>query len=78
MNKHRRRWLWQAPLGLALVGFGASLVSEAGNWKAQGAETAEWVLLGVLALVLLNGGLSVFGNSILERVRYERYRERDV
>ncbi len=71
-NKYYRRWLIQAPVGLVLVGFGACLVADAALTKYGGANTLNWVLYGALALVVLNSGLSIFGDAILQRVRYER------
>lgn len=70
-TKHYRRWLIQAPTGLVLIGFGASLVAEAAMCKYSGAATWSWVLYGTVALVVLNSGLCLFGDSILHRMRYE-------
>ena len=64
-NKHYRKWMIQAPLGLVILGFGVCLVAESAMLKASGASWMEWVPAGTIALC-------VFGNSILERVRYER------
>ncbi len=74
MNKHYRNWLIQAPLGLVLVGFGACLIAESAMLKASGVAWPQWVLAGTVALSVFNAGLSIFGNSILERMRYERSR----
>lgn len=70
-KRHYRRWLIQAPAGLVLVGFGASLVAEAAMTKYSGASTWSWVAYGTIALIVLNSGLCLFGDSILHRVRYE-------
>ncbi|HKK75795.1 MAG TPA: hypothetical protein VJ953_12030 [Saprospiraceae bacterium] len=70
-KRHYRRWLIQAPTGLVLIGFGASLVAEAAMTKYSGASTWNWVAYGTIALIVLNSGLSLFGDSILHRVRYE-------
>lgn len=72
MSKHYRNWLIQAPLGLVLIGFGACLIAESAMLKASGAAWTQWVLAGTVSLSVFNAGLSIFGNSILERVRYER------
>ena len=69
---HFRRWLIQAPIGLVLIGMGLCFTIEAGFWKHQGASTWEWVLAGTGALIVLNSGISLFGDAILHRVRYER------
>lgn len=71
-NKHYRRWLIQAPLGLICVGFGACLIAEAAVLKYSGAETWKWVVAGTVALSVFNAGLCLFGDSILHRIRYER------
>lgn len=76
MNKYYRRWLLQAPLGLVLIGFGACLIAEAAMAKYSGAATLNWVGYGTIALVVFNSGLSVFGDAILQRVRYERELEK--
>ncbi len=72
MNKHYRNWLIQAPSGLVLIGFGACLIAESAMLKASNAAWTQWVPAGTLALVVFNSGVSIFGNAILERVRYER------
>jgi hypothetical protein len=69
MDKNYKQWLIQAPVGLALVGFGACLIAEAAMVKFSG---GFWFWYGTLALVVFNSGLCVFGNSILHRVRYEQ------
>lgn len=71
-NKHYRRWLLQAPLGLVILGFGACLIAEAAMLKYGGAPAWQWVAGGTVALVVFNSGLCIFGDSILHRVRYER------
>ncbi|WP_310397065.1 hypothetical protein [Hymenobacter sp.] len=68
---HKSKWLLFAPLGLATVGAGASMVHWAGSLKDQRVPTAEWVGAGTAALVVLNAGLSLFGRSILEKMRHE-------
>ncbi len=71
-NKHYRRWLYQAPIALVLVGFGACLIAEAAMAKYDGTNTWYWVGYGTLALIVFNSGLSLFGDAILHRVRYEQ------
>lgn len=76
-EKYYRRWLLRAPVGLVLIGFGACLIAEAAMDKYDGAPTWQWVAYGTLALVVFNSGLSIFGDSILQRTRYERAKEKD-
>lgn len=75
---YRRRWLIRAPLGLVLIGFGACLIAEAAMKKFAAAATMEWVIWGTLALVIFNSGVSVFGDAVLQRARYERALEKQV
>ena len=71
-NKHYRNWLIQAPLGLVLVGFGVCLIAESAILKYSGVTTWKWVIAGTVSLCVFNAGLCVFGNSILEKTRFER------
>ena len=75
MHPLKRRWLWQAPLGLVLVGAGLSMVADAAMYRAGGADVWSWVLYGTAALTVFNSGLCVFGDSILVRMRYEKTRD---
>lgn len=72
---HYKRWKLFAPLGLLLVGAGLSLLIDAGTYKFSGAPTLNWIAYGTFGLVVFNAGLSVFGEAILERSRYERKEE---
>lgn len=77
MNKHYKNWLIQAPTGLILVGFGACLIAESAIFKASDAKTWQWVAAGTVSLCVFNAGLCVFGNAILERVRYESQKNKE-
>ena len=74
IKQYYQRWLLRAPVGLVLVGLGLSLAIEAGFYKHSGAVTWQWVGYGTLALVVFNSGLCIFGDSILQRMRYENAR----
>ncbi|MFZ9045672.1 MAG: hypothetical protein ACO2ZZ_07380 [Cyclobacteriaceae bacterium] len=75
-SHYYQRWLIQSPVALLLIGFGVCLVSEAAMIKASGAETWSWFSSGTIALIVLNTGISLFGDAVLHRVRYERMREK--
>lgn len=60
-----------APLGLILVGAGASMLGDASHVKASGAPFWHWFLYGTLSLSVFNAGLCVFGQAIIFRIRYE-------
>ena len=76
-QQYYRRWLIQAPTGLVLIGFGACLIAEAAMDKYEGAPLWQWVAYGTVALVVFNSGLSLFGDAILQRCRYERAAEKE-
>jgi hypothetical protein len=69
---HYKRWLYQAPAGLVLIGLGACLIAESAILKSDGTTTWRWVLAGTVSLVVFNAGLCIFGDSILHRIRYEQ------
>lgn len=68
---HKEKWLLLAPVGLLAIGAGASLVDWAGSLKTQGKPASTWVPAGTAALVVLNAGVSLFGQSIIEKVLHE-------
>lgn len=68
---HKNKWLLLAPTGLLIIGAGACLVDWAGTLKAQDQPASKWVPAGTAALAILNAGVSLFGQSILEKVRHE-------
>jgi len=76
-QKYYRRWLIRASIGLVLIGFGACLIAEAAMDKYEGAPLWQWVAYGTVALVVFNSGLSLFGDAILQRSRYERALEKE-
>lgn len=39
---HKRRWQLYAPLGLALIGFGVSIISYAVERRTLGAGLSDW------------------------------------
>ena len=63
-----KTWLWQAPLGLVLVGAGLSMAIDAGTCKTYG---QPWFWYGSFALVVFNAGLCVFGGAVIKRVKDE-------
>lgn len=68
---HKKKWLLLAPGGLLLIGAGATLIDWAGGLKMKGGRPGNWIAAGTAALVVLNAGVSVFGQSIIERVLHE-------
>lgn len=70
-DAHYAAWLWEAPTGLLLVGFGLSLFGHSVIKKAAARPAKQWVLMGTLSLVLINAGLCFFGDAVKHRVLYE-------
>ena len=68
---HKKKWLLLAPSGLMLIGAGTCLVNWAGALKTQGSPPAKWVPAGTAALVVLNAGVSLFGQSVVESVLHQ-------
>jgi ABC-type siderophore export system fused ATPase/permease subunit len=68
---NRTKWLIAAPLGLAMVGYGLCVFSEAGNIKHTGGDFQKWFLLGTYSLVMINAGLSIFGQAVIFKIRSE-------
>jgi len=71
-KNHKKRWIIFSPLGLVLIGAGLSMAIDAGFYRMSGAETIDWILYGTAALIVLNSGLSFFGQAIIEKVRHDR------
>ena len=65
------KWLFSAVGGLALIGFGLSVFSEAANLKHTNAPFLRWFLLGSYSLIMINGGLCVFGQAIIFKMKME-------
>ena len=64
VERHLRTWRRFAPLGLASVGLGLSLVGEATLRKGRG---EPFVLYGTAALCVVNAGLCLFGEAVKHR-----------
>ncbi len=64
-------WRRLAPSGLLLVGAGVCVVSDASSRRASGTGVGSWVAEGTVGLVLLNAGLSLFGEAVKRRALYD-------
>ncbi len=65
---HRTKWLVFSPLGLALIGFGITLVTDAARAKNAG---EPWFWYGTAALCVFNAGIALFGEGIKNAVLLE-------
>ena len=71
MDEDYRVWKRLAPLGLLLVGAGTAVSADASSRRAAGAPLARWVGEGTAGLVLLNAGLSLFGEAVKRRALHD-------
>ena len=73
-----KKWRWFAPLGLSLIGAGASVTAYASQLMQSGGPDApwNWIGAGTLGLVILNAGVSIFGDAVKCRAKIELRRER--
>ena len=76
----RTKWLLLAPASLALAAAGLCIFSEAANAKHTGQSFSTWFWLGTLSLVLINSGLSLFGQALRFRMQldYRRFVRREL
>jgi hypothetical protein len=70
MNNYKK-WLLFSPLGLALIGFGASMLGHSIQLKVEDAKTIIWFAWGTLSLIVLNAGVAVFAEAVKARVLHE-------
>jgi hypothetical protein len=70
-----QKWRFFAPLGLATIGFGASLLGHSIQIKTEGASIFTWFVWGTVSLVVLNAGVAMFGDAVKHRVLYELRRQ---
>ena len=67
----RVKWFLSAMTGMMLVGYGLSVLSEAGHLKHTNAPFVRWFLLGTYSLIMVNSGLALFGQAVIFRMRIE-------
>lgn len=71
----RTKWLILTPIGLIIFSFGLTVLSEAAHQRRIGEPTQVWVLLGLYSLVLINGGMLLFGEALRFRILHDVRRE---
>lgn len=76
----RTKWLLLAPLSLLFIGAGLCVLTEAAYAKHTGAPFRQWFLWGTYSLILINGGLSLFGQAVRFRAQldYRRFVRREL
>jgi hypothetical protein len=53
-----------APFGLILIGAGFCIAVEAAILKSQEASLLQWIAMGTAGLIIMNAGISVFGDAV--------------
>ena len=71
MNENYEKWDELAPRGLLIVGLGMSLIGDAIISKAKSKGFLRWFIMGLLGLIALNTGISIFGEAVKHRTLYE-------
>lgn len=64
----RTKWMILAPAGLILFSFGLWVLNEAAHERRIGQPTQVWALLGLYSLVMINGGIILFGEAMRFRI----------
>ena len=70
-KSHYKVWRLFAPLGLGVIGLGATLLGHSIGLKTGGASVWTWGLWGTLSLVVLNSGIALFGEAVKHRTLFE-------
>lgn len=76
----RTKGLIAAPVGLLLFSVGLCVFSAAAEAKYTGAPFRQWFLWGAYSLILINGGLLLFGQAVRYRAQldYRRFVRREL
>lgn len=76
----RTKGLIVAPIGLLLVSVGLWVLNEAIYIRHTGAPFRQWFLWAVYSLILVNGGLLLFGQAVRYRAQldYRRFVRREL
>jgi hypothetical protein len=66
-----KKWQILSPLGLTLIGLGASLLGHSIGLKSAGTSVVTWFVWGTASLIVLNSGVAIFAEGVKARVLYE-------
>ncbi|QJD80175.1 hypothetical protein HH216_18460 [Spirosoma rhododendri] len=82
INRMSTRTKWQLLTPLSLLAFvvGLCVFSEAATRRMQGAPTTQWALWGAYGLILIVGGLLLFGQAqrFRSQLDYRRFVRREL
>ena len=71
MNEHYQKWDEMAPRGMLTIGFGLTMLGEAIRSRGKGRGFLIWFIKGTIALIAINAGIAMFGESVKHRTLYE-------
>jgi hypothetical protein len=71
MNKHYEKWDEYAPRGLLFIGLGLSFLGSAIQARTQKKGFLNWFIKGLIGMIAVNSGISIFGEAVKERTLYE-------
>ena len=72
MDQHYQQWSENAPRGLLLIGAGATIIAHASTLKMRRRPGIVWIFFGLVGLIALNSGVSLFGEAVKHRTLYEQ------
>jgi hypothetical protein len=65
----KTKWWLFSSSGLMLVGLGLSMAIDAGSKRYSG---EPWFAYGTCALIVFNSGISLFGQAVIEFIRWKK------
>ncbi|HEX2619374.1 MAG TPA: hypothetical protein VHL11_04480 [Phototrophicaceae bacterium] len=71
LNDYYEKWDEYAPRGLALIGFGVSIVGQAIVSRSRSKPFWRWFITGTIGLIVLNSGVAIFGEAVKNRALYD-------
>jgi hypothetical protein len=69
-NRHFKRWLWQFPLGLLLVGSGIGVIM----YSVYHRPGEEWKIWTIVSIVTIDVGLGFLGSSLIHKTKSDLIR----
>lgn len=67
-----KKWFLLGGLGILLIGIGLCMVIDSAFLKHEKPESNVWIYYGFCSLVVFNGGICIFGEAVITRVKLLR------
>ncbi len=68
---HYQKWRLYAPLGLATIGLGLSLLGHSIGLKLTNQAFLAWFIWGTLSLIITNSGIALIAEAVKHRLHFE-------